>query len=310
MLSVVKNAIELIGNTPLVSLERLYPGPGKIYGKLECVNPGGSVKDRPALKIIQRAYAEKKLKVGQSVVEMTSGNMGAGLAIVCDVYGNPFIATMSAGNSPERAKMMKALGAHVVIVPQVDGRPGQVTGKDLDAVKDKALEIAKEKNAFFVDQFNNIGSLLAHEEGTGPEMWQALGEHIDGFVAIVGSGATFVGCSRFLKKMKKSILCAVVEPKGIEVLKGSPISHTQHVIQGTSYASIPPLWDSSVADMYLNVTDEEATHFKELLSVKEGLYAGFSSGANVCAAVKLMKSGKLKPNAAVVTILCDTGLKY
>lgn len=310
MIKIFKNALELIGNTPLILLERIFPGPEKIYVKLESVNPGGSVKDRPALKIIQRAYEQRQLKEGQPVVEMTSGNMGAGLAIVCDIYRNPFIAVMSTGNSPERAKMMRALGAEVVLVSQVDGKPGQVTGRDLDAVNDKAMEIARETGAFFADQFNNIGSILAHEEGTGPEIWAALGEQIDGFVAIAGSGATFVGCSRFLKKKKPSIFCAAVEPKGAEVLKGLPVTHSQHVIQGTGYGTIPPLWDSTLADDFINVSDHEAIHFRELLATKEGLYAGFSSGANVCAAVKLIKSKKLRPGASVVTVLCDTGLKY
>ncbi len=310
MPKICENALELIGNTPLVLLDRIHSGPGKIYGKLEAVNPGGSVKDRPALKIIQKAYEEKKLQHGQPVVEMTSGNMGAGLAIVCNVYQNPFIATMSTGNSPERAKMMRALGAEVVLVPQVDGELGKVTGKDLDAVKEKALEITKTRNAFFADQFNNLGSLLAHEEETGPEIWTALNTQIDAFVAIVGSGATFVGCSRFLKKKKASIFCAAVEPKGAEALKGLPITHTQHIIQGTGYASIPPLWDGSVADDYINISDEEAAQHRELLATREGLYVGFSSGANVCAAIKLLKSGKIKSDATVITILCDTGLKY
>lgn len=256
------------------------------------------------------AYEQGTLKEGQPVVEMTSGNMGAGLAIVCAIYRNPFIAVMSLGNSPERAKMMRALGAEVVLVPQVDGNPGQVTGKDLDAVTEKAMEIAKERGAFFVDQFNNIGSVLAHEEGTGPEIWNALGEQIDGFVAIAGSGATFVGCSRFLKKKKPSLFCATVEPKGAEVLKGLLVTHPQHVIQGTGYGTIPPLWDPTLSDDFIAISDYEAKQFKELLATQEGLYVGFSSGANVCAAVKLIKSKKLKPGASIVTILCDTGLKY
>lgn len=310
MVKVCKHSLDLIGKTPLILLENVFHGPGKIYGKLESINPGGSVKDRPALKIIQKAYEDKRLLPGQPVVEMTSGNMGAGLAVVCGIYGNPFFATMSTGNSPERAKMMKALGAEVVLVPQVDGKPGQVTGLDLEAVKDKALEIAKTKGAFFVDQFNNIGSLLAHEEGTGPEIWDALGDEIDAFTAIVGSGATFVGCSKFLKTKKTSLYCAVVEPTGAEVLKGLPLNNPRHIIQGTSYGTVPPLWDPSIVDDYFSVSDEEVAHYKNLLAEKEGLYVGFSSGANVCAAAKLLNSGKLKPGATVVTILCDTGLKY
>lgn len=309
MAEIFKNGLELIGNTPLVLLEKIHPGPAKIYAKLESVNPGGSIKDRPALRIIQKAYEDNLLRKGQPVVEVTSGNMGAGLAVVCNLFGNPFIATISAGNSPERVKMMKALGAEVILVPQVDGTPGRVTGNDIAAAEEKAIELAR-NGAFYVDQFNNPGNPLAHEEGTGSEIWNALGSQIDGFVAIAGTGATFIGCSRLLKRKKPSIVCAVVEPTGAQALEGLSREQTSHIIQGTGYGIIPSYWDPSLPDDYIAVSDSEATHFKDLLAKKESLYVGFSSGANVCAAIKLLKSGKVQPDASIVTILCDTGLKY
>lgn len=306
-----KNTIELIGKTPLIHLSNIYNmKDGKILAKLESVNPGGSVKDRPALKIIQKAYAEKKLITGQPVVEMTSGNMGAGLAVVCNIYKNPFIAVMSEGNSPARIKMMQAFGAEVVLVPQVEGKLGQVTGKDIGVAVDKAKEITAIKKGFYVDQFNNIASVLAHEEGTGPEIWQALNGQLDAFVAAVGSGGTFIGCSRFLKTKNKNVYCVAVEPVGSEILAGKAITNPRHIMQGIGYGIIPPHWEPELADEILSVSDEEAGYYKSLLATKESLHVGFSSGANVCAAIKLLDSNCLKPGATVVTILCDHGLKY
>ena len=304
------SALEMIGHTPLVALRRLHSGPGTIYAKAEFVQPGGSVKDRAARQIIREAYESGKLVAGQPVVEMTSGNMGAGLAVVCNVSGNPFVAVMSVGNSPERVKMLRALGAVVVTTAQVDGAPGQVTGTDIAAAVERAKEIARERNAYYVDQFNNGGSTRAHELGTGPEIWDALGDRVDAFVAAVGSGGTFVGTSRFLKRRKPAILCGAVEPAGSEVLAGRPVTKPRHSLQGTGYGLVPPHWDPQLADVMLAVTDEEAAAFRRALAEKEGLHAGYSAAANVCAAVKLIRSGRVGNSPTVVTILCDTGLKY
>ncbi|HEY2931353.1 MAG TPA: cysteine synthase family protein [Acidobacteriota bacterium] len=309
-MAVHENALGMVGNTPLVNLKRLYSGPGSILAKAEFVHPGGSVKDRAALRIISDAYKNKVLRPDQPVVEMTSGNMGAGLAVVCNVTGNPFIAVMSVGNSPERAKMLQALGTEVVLTAQVDGRPGQVTGADISAAVEQARKIAHERGAFYVDQFNNPGTVRAHEDGTGPEIWTDLGNGIDAFVASIGSGGTFVGTSRFLKRQRAQIRCAAVEPDGCEVLAGKPVGKSRHLLQGTGYGIVPPQWDASLADFFFSVSDSEATHFRELLALKEGLHVGFSAAANVCASVKLIESGKLGRAPTVVTILCDTGLKY
>ena len=304
------SALEMIGNTPLVALKRLHPSPGTIFAKAEFVQPGGSVKDRAARQIIREACASGKLVAGQTVVEMTSGNMGAGLAVVCNVTGNPFVAVMSVGNSIERVKMLRALGAEVVRTPQVDGAPGQVTGADIAAAATQAREIARERNAYYVDQFNNPGSVNAHELGTGPEIWDALGGRLDAFVAAVGSGGTFVGSARFLKRVRPSVVCAAVEPAGSEVLAGKPITKARHLLQGIGYGAKPPQWDPQLADEFLAVTDEEATEYRRLLAEKESLHVGFSAAANVCAAVKLIQSDRLGAAPTVATILCDTGLKY
>jgi len=304
------SVLGMIGNTPLVSLSRIHQGPGRILAKAEFVQPGGSVKDRAALRIILDAYQSDMLRSGQPVVEMTSGNMGAGLAVVCNVTGNPFVAVMSAGNSQERARMLRALGADLMLTPQVDGQPGQVTGPDINAAVVRARQIARERQAFYVDQFNNPGTVRAHEEGTGPEIWNALGDETDAFVASVGSGGTFVGTSRFLKRKKPRIICAAVEPEGCEVLAGRPVVRSRHLLQGTGYGDVPPQWDAALADVFAAVSDAEAIHFRELLAGKEGLHVGFSAAANVCASVKLIESGRLGKSPTVVTILCDTGLKY
>jgi cysteine synthase A len=310
MNSISTSALQLIGNTPLISLDRIYSGPGRLLAKGEFVNPGGSIKDRAARYIIRTAYLEGRLKPGQPVVEMTSGNMGAGLAVVCNVIGNRFTAVMSQGNSPERVRMLNSLGAEVVLVPQVNGNPGCVTGDDINAVQQKAISIAREKDAFFVDQFNNSGSTLVHEQETGPEIWEGLEGNVDAFVSGVGSAGTFVGTSRFLKNKNPQIICAAVEPAGAEVLAGKPVTKPKHILQGIGYGSIPPLWEIGLADLMIAVDDVSAENYRQLLAEKEGLYVGYSAAANVCASIRMIQDGILGNIPTVVTILCDTGLKY
>jgi cysteine synthase A len=305
------NITDFICNTPLVELNHIRRGEGRLLVKMEYIQPAGSVKDRAALKIIRDAYANGSLKKGQPVVEMTSGNMGAGLALVCGAMGNPFIAAMSRGNSPERIRILEALGAEVVLVPQVSGSPGKVTGEDIARAVEKAKEIQVEKNAFYVDQFNNPSSVSAHYTTTGPEIWNDLEGKVDGFVSVVGSGGTFTGTSRFLKEQNSGIFCAAVEPETAAILKTGRVKNPKHIIQGTGYSLIPPLWETNLADDIFTVSDEEVERQTIELARLQGLYVGYSSGANVCAALKLLSSGKLKsPNPTVVTILCDTAYKY
>jgi cysteine synthase A len=304
-----RSALDLIGGTPLLTLSRLHPGPGRLLAKAEFVQPGGSVKDRVAKAIVHGARARGDLRCGQPVVEMTSGNMGAGLAVVCSVLGHPLVLTMSAGNSPARARMMEGLGAEVVLVPQVDGVPGRVTGADIAAAGERARELAAERGGYYVNQFENAGAVTAHAEGTGPEIWRQSGG-VDAFVAIVGTGGTFVGTSRYLKRMCPDIVCVAVEPAHAAVLAGQPVTESRHLLQGTGYGSVPPLWEPELADAFMGVTDEEADDYRRLLARKEGLYVGYSAAANVCAAAKLLASGTLPRDAHVATVLCDTGLKY
>jgi cysteine synthase A len=180
--AVLESVLGAIGDTPLVELRRLHPGPGRILAKLDYLNPGGSKKDRVALRMLDEAAADGRLVPGQTVVELTSGNTGTGLAIVCAVRGHPFVAVMSRGNSDERAAMMQALGAEVVLVPQAPGsRPGQVTGSDLDLVEARARELTRSRGAFRADQFTRRANRVAHERHTGPELWAETEGRIDAF---------------------------------------------------------------------------------------------------------------------------------
>jgi cysteine synthase A len=303
------SVLDLIGGTPLVTLARIHRGPVPIVAKAEFLQPGGSIKDRAAKAIIEAARADGRLRPGQPVVEMTSGNMGAGLAVVCAVLGHPFVATMSAGNSPQRARMLEALGAEVVLVPQVNGAPGQVTGPDLAAAVAVARRIERERGAFYVDQFANEDGPHAHEHHTGPEIWDQTGGKVSAFVACVGTGGTFVGIAASLKQRRADILCVAVEPAGCEVLAGKGIEKPRHLLQGVGYGVELPHWRPELMDLSLAVTDDEAERWRRRLAVEEGLHVGYSSAANVCAAARLVESGLCR-EGVVATLLCDTGLKY
>ena len=302
-----QNTLDLITNSPLVRLDKLTDYPFNLYGKLEYIQPGGSVKDRAALQIIKDAYETHRLSKGQLVVEMTSGNMGAGLAVVCKQFGNPFIAVMTKGNSPERIKILKALGAEVVLTEQIDGEKGMVTGKDIEYASKIAKNLAVDNDGFYVDQFNNPSSVKAHFETTGPEIWKDL-EDIDAFVASIGSGGTFIGTSKFLKSKNEKIKCIAVEPKNAAILKSGQVINPRHIIQGVGYSLVPPHWDKSLVDDIITVSDSEVEEMTKRICTEQGLYVGYSSGANVVASLKYVEKNKSVKN--IVTVLCDTGYKY
>lgn len=302
-----QNTLDLIKETPLVHLDKLTDSSFRLFGKLEFMQPGGSIKDRAALQIVKDAYESGKLIKGQLVVEMTSGNMGAGLAVVCRQYGNPFIAVMPKGNSPERIKILKAMGAEVLLTDQVDGQAGMVTGKDIEHASWIAKTLADERDGFYVDQFNNLSGVKSHFQSTGPEIYNDL-EVIDAFVASVGSGGTFTGTSRFLKGKDSIIKCIAVEPENAAILKTGRVKNPKHIIQGTGYGLVPPHWDYNLSDEIITVSDQEAEKMTKLICSEQGLYIGYSSGANVAAAIKY--AGKNKNIKNIVTILCDTGYKY
>jgi cysteine synthase A len=308
---VLRSAIEAIGETPLVELARLTRGlDGNLLAKLEHLSPGFSKKDRIARQIIEDAEAQGLLRPGQTVVELTSGNTGTGLAIVCGITGYPFVAVMSKGNSPERARMMSALGAEVVLVDQMpDSKPGQVSGEDLQRVEEATRRIVAERHAFRADQFRLAGNFRAHYLHTGPEILRQSGGAIDAFCDFVGTGGTFAGCAAAFKQYNPAIGCYVVEPEGAAVLAGEPVTHPGHRIQGGGY-SMPelPLLRPEHIDGYLKVSDQDTIAWTRRLARAEGIFAGFSSGANVAAAVQLLR-GSCQGKTVVVT-MCDSGLKY
>jgi cysteine synthase A len=308
---VLDSVLGAIGQTPLVDLQRLTKGyDGRILAKLEFLNPGFSKKDRIALQIIEDANSSGTLKPGQTVVELTSGNTGTGLAIVCGIKDHPFVAVMSKGNSPERAQMMKALGAEVVLVEQSTGSiAGQVSGEDLALVEAATQRIVEERGAFRADQFHSQSNFRAHYLHTAPELLRQANGEIDAFCDFVGTGGTFAGCAAALKEFNPAIKCFVVEPKGAAVLAGMEVSSPGHRIQGGGY-SMPDLSliNRAHIDGFIEVTDEAAMNGARRLAKEEGIFGGFSSGANVAAALELLENRLAGKTIAV--LIPDSGLKY
>jgi len=311
MNGVFPSVIETIGDTPLVDLTRLCAHlrlEGRILAKLDYLMPGFSKKDRAARRIIEDARACGELAEGQAVIELTSGNMGTGLAIVCGVLGHPFVAVMSEGNTPERARMMRALGAEVVLVPQVPGGlSGQVTGADLALVEDVAQRLTAERGAFRADQFGRDGNPMAHEAGTAPEIWQQSQGSVTAFCDFVGSGGTLGGCGRYFGP--KGVRIYGVEPKGAEVLSEGDQSRPDHPIQGGGYMwqDLAHLRGVDLAGVEVIAGPQAADHAR-LLARYEGIFGGYSSGANLAAAVRLLQGPERGGTVAI--IICDSGLKY
>ena len=310
--SIAPSVLAAIGATPLVALDRLTHGlPGRVVAKLEYYSPGGSVKDRVALAVVDAAERSGELKPGGTVVELTSGNMGTGLAVVCAVRGYRMIAVMSAGNSVERRRMLESLGAQVELVPQAgEPRPGQVSKEDLDLVELRTAELVRELGAFRPNQFHNPNAVRAHELTTGPEIWVQTAGAVDAFVAHVGTGGTFVGVARALKERNSSVRCYAAEPASAPFIARGPaaVTNTSHKLQGTGYALIPPLWQRELVDGFLAISDDDAIATARALATREGIFGGFSGGANVAAALQLARNAK--PGALIATLIPDTGLKY
>jgi cysteine synthase A len=308
--SAADSIVAAIGNTPAVWLDRLTAGlPGRILLKLESMNPGGSIKDRAALQCLRDAEADGRLGPDTPVVELTSGNMGIGLAVACAVMGRRLIAVMSEGNSPERRQLLAAYGAEIELVPQMaGGTPGQVSGEDLALVEARTAELVAALGAWRPDQFANPSNPRSHELGTGPEIWSQAGQSLGAFVAIVGTGGTFVGIARALKVRNAAIRCLAVEPAGAQALAGKAIVSPAHKLQGAGYAMVPPHWDAALCDGPIPIDDAEAVAMARDLARREGILAGFSTGANVAAALRLAASAD--PGFTVATVACDTGTRY
>lgn len=307
--AVCPSVLDAIGGVPVVELSRLTRGVnGRIVAKLDYLNPCGSKKDIIARYIIEEAEEKGWLKPGQTVVEVTSGNTGNGVAMVCAVKGYAFVAIMSCGNSMERAAMTRALGGEVLLVEQVAGRVGHVTGDDLARVEELAARVVQERGAFRVDQFQRDSNVRAHYLISGPDFLRATGGQIDAYCDLVGTGGSFAGCAQAFKEHNPAIQCFVVEPKGAEVLAGCLVTCCGHVMQGAGYARDLPLIDKSHIDGHLAVSDAESVEMTRRLAREEGIFAGFTSGANVAAALQLLR-GEFAGKTIAVSI-CDSGLKY
>ncbi len=306
---VLSGADEAIGHTPLIELQRLCADlDGTILAKCEFMNPGGSKKDRIAKHMLDAAQARGHLSPGATVVEVTSGNTGCGLAIVCAVRGYKFVSVMSKANTIERIRMMRILGAEVVLVDQAPDSPlGKVSPKDLDLVEEAAVEYVKEHDAVRVDQFHSEANKMAHYVGTGREMWEQADGGIDAFVEFVGTGGTFAGVSEAFKERNPEIRCYIVEPTSASHF-GCREYLGPHRIAGGGYARDLDLIDHSLVEDYVSMDDDTAMRMARELAAREGLFVGTSSGANVAAAVQLLKGAERGSRIAVV--LTDTGLKY
>ncbi len=311
--NILPSIAHAVGETPLVDLSRLvkhFRVEGRILAKCEYLNPGFSKKDRPALQMLIEAKESGELKPGQTVIERTSGNTGTGLAIACATLGHPFIAAISKGNSIERVRMMKALGAKVIRIDQAPGStPGQVTGEDQKLVVAEVERLVKKLGAFRADQFNLPAILNVHFETTGPEIMKQSGGKIDAYCDFIGSGGWFGGLGEYLKTEIPGFACYAVEPEGAESLAGNTVTKPAHVIQGGGYCleDLMALENMKI-DGYLSVSDGRAKKCARALAKYEGIFAGFSSGANVAGALDLL-AGDCR-GGTILVVICDSGLKY
>ena len=296
---VAESILDLIGNTPMVRLRRIVePRMATILAKLESCNPGGSVKDRICLSMIEDAETRGLLKPGVTVVEPTSGNTGIGLAMICAVKGYKSILTMPETMSAERIQILKSYGASVVLTPAGEGMLG--------AVKRAEAIVKETPGAFMPQQFRNPANPEVHRRTTAQEILRATDGEVDAFVAGVGTGGTITGVGEVLKKKRPEVKIVAVEPKSSAVLTGGLPG--PHMIQGIGAGFVPEVLNRGIIDTILTVSDEQAYETAKRLAKDEGLFVGISAGAACWAALKVAK--ELGSSKTVVVVFPDTGERY
>jgi len=295
----VNSITDLVGKTPIVRLQRLPDEQGaEVFVKLELFNPTGSVKDRIAFNMVDRAEREGVLKPGSLIIEPTSGNTGIGLAMMAAARGYRLILVMPETMSLERRRLLKAFGAELVLTPGAGG---------MRAAVEKALEMAAERNnAFVPQQFENPANPEIHRRTTAEEIWSAFGISLDAFVAGVGTGGTITGVGEVLKERIPHLHVTAVEPQDSPVLSGGPPA--PHKIQGIGAGFVPKILNREAFDEIITVGTEDAFETTRRLAKEEGILSGMSSGANCFAAINVAR--RLGAGKKVLTIMCDTGERY
>jgi cysteine synthase len=294
------NIAEHVGRTPMVQLTRLLPDTGaELFGKLEAFNPGGSVKDRIGVAMIEAAEAEGRIEPGRTtIVEATSGNTGIALAFVCAAKGYDLMLTLPQGMSREREGLLRLYGARVQITESLGGMHEAVAA---------AQAIARDDDVFLPDQFSNPANPEIHRRTTGPEIWEAMDGHVDVLVAGVGTGGTITGVGEVLKQRNPACRVVAVEPRASAVLSGR--APGPHKIQGIGAGFVPAVLNRDVIDEVIAVDDEDAIETARLLSRREGVLAGISCGAATWAAIEVAKRPESR-GRRIVTILPDSGERY
>jgi cysteine synthase A len=292
------NILETIGRTPIVRINHLAPAGVTMYVKCEYFNPGGSVKDRLAIAIIEDAEQSGALKPGQTVVEATSGNTGIALAMVCAAKGYPFVATMAESFSIERRKIMRMLGAKVILTPAAERGTGMVR---------KAEELAKKHGWFLARQFENPANPAYHRNTTGPEILSDFaGKRLDAFVSGWGTGGTITGAGEVIKLARPATKIVLAEPENAARVSGKAFS--PHKIQGWTPDFVPKVLNTKVADRIVTVSDSDAIATARLLATREGIFCGISCGATFTAALTVAREAV--PGSVILAMLPDTGERY
>ena len=295
---IVDSLLELVGETPLLRLQRVVPSSGaEVLGKLESLNPGGSVKDRIAKSMIEAAERDGLLQPGDTIVEPTSGNTGVGLALVAAAKGYRLILAMPEDYSLERRKLFARYGAELVLTPAIEGMSGAVFA---------AEELARQPRHYMPQQFQNPANPEVHRRTTAEEIWAATDGRLDAFVAGVGTGGTITGVGEVLRERLPNVRIIAVEPEKSPVLRGGRFG--VHGIQGIGASFVPGVLNRDIYDEVLGVSDAAAYRMTARLAHEEGVLVGVSAGANVHAALQVAE--QMGPEQRIVTILCDTGERY